>query len=195
MDTFDIAVVACALCGVFMVLGGIFLLYEGRVRPEAAAQDEALQIEFLKEVTLSTRYPALGLFVIGLAFSFGTLYYAKPATVQPLIFNGSVAGPASSSATISVRPSTPWSLAADSSGIVRGQIDPNPHYLTIEATAPGYRPVTKTVEQSNPIDFGTLAFDHPVAERIPGLDLDRIAPLPAGYTAPPPDQGSFGGAS
>ena len=51
-----------------MVCGAIWLLKTGVIKLSAAVKGGSLTVELADKVKISTTYPALGLFVIGLAF-------------------------------------------------------------------------------------------------------------------------------
>ena len=58
---FDIVILIGAICGPIMVVGSMILLYTGAISLKAASNsDDALKIEFIKELKLTTRYPELG---------------------------------------------------------------------------------------------------------------------------------------
>ena len=96
MTSFDFAIVIGAICGVIMVLGAIYLLKLGIINlkdisqqahseqanakskpSEKAKSPDALTIAY-NDIKISTQYPALALFVIGLAFVLGSAYLATP---------------------------------------------------------------------------------------------------------------------
>jgi len=74
----QIAIIMGAFCGVIMVAGSIYLLRSGAVTLMSASEKEALSIEVAEQVKISTSYPALGLFVIGLFFIIVSIYFGKP---------------------------------------------------------------------------------------------------------------------
>lgn len=68
MHITDYVLLTGSLCGIIMVLGGILLLYRGAMSLSAVSAEEALAVEYKKELRLSTQYPALAFFLIGLLF-------------------------------------------------------------------------------------------------------------------------------
>ncbi|MCI0564500.1 MAG: hypothetical protein MN733_39020 [Nitrososphaera sp.] len=76
----NIVILIGATCGLIMVCGSIWLLRLGvidlREKISESGGKDALNIA-LKEMKFSTRYPALGLFVIGLIFVLGSAYFAR----------------------------------------------------------------------------------------------------------------------
>jgi hypothetical protein len=77
---FDVVVVIGALCGLLMVLGSMYLLRLGIIDLKTASSSpdpDALAV-IVKEIKITSRYPALGLFVIGLAFIMGVGSIARP---------------------------------------------------------------------------------------------------------------------
>lgn len=80
MSAFELVIAAGALCGVLMVVGSIYLLRVGAIELKSLAGEAdkpALQI-VINEITVTTRYPAIGLFIIGLAFILGSAWFSKP---------------------------------------------------------------------------------------------------------------------
>ena len=67
--TADIVIVLAGVCGLLMVVGGLGLFYKGAITLQVASQNQAVKIEFFKQFKLTTQYPALAFFVIGLAFT------------------------------------------------------------------------------------------------------------------------------
>ena len=123
------------LCGIAMVVGGIALLYKGAIRLEAASKDPALTVDlFNKQFSLATRFPALGLFVIGLLFIIVAMYAAKVPDVPSIPISGEVDdvdGP------ITVTVHTEWTLMApqrEVSDVLRPSLD----VLWIRIAAPGF---------------------------------------------------------
>lgn len=77
---FDISILVGAICGLLMVAGSIWLLRVGIIDLKEKARDsddaEAINVA-IKEIKLSSRYPALALFIIGGGFVLGSAYLAK----------------------------------------------------------------------------------------------------------------------
>ena len=68
MSTFDIVIILGGICGLCMVIGGLILLYKGAITLSQATPEEALSVEYKNMLKISTHYPALALFIIGLFF-------------------------------------------------------------------------------------------------------------------------------
>ena len=82
---FDIVILIGAICGPIMVIGSMALLYSGAISLRGAACDgEALSIELIKEIKLSTRYPALALFIIGFVFFISAAWFAQQGNVKKI---------------------------------------------------------------------------------------------------------------
>jgi hypothetical protein len=194
IPTFEIIVILCAVCGVIMVGGGIYLLYKGIIKLAAAPKEKALSIEFKKDFRVTTQYPALGIFIIGLAFLAIALFVSKPPVPAPIEFTGTVEN-IDSPLTIFVKPEK-WSIGVGTDGIVNGVVTPNLNILWIEAKAPGYKPIKKSVrkqEIKNGIaNLGVLSSEQVVAKVQPVAS--NIIDLPSGINIPPvSSEGTFGG--
>ena len=70
MSVFDLVLLTGPICGILMVLGGIILLYKGAISLNVASEEGAFTVEFKNELRITTQYPALGIFVIGLLLRF-----------------------------------------------------------------------------------------------------------------------------
>src|SRR6266498_5230438 len=93
MATLTASIFGGILCGIIMVLGGILLLYKGAIQLESASKDPALTVDvFNKQFSLSTRVPALGLFVIGLLFVGSSMWVAMKTDVPRISVTGELAG-------------------------------------------------------------------------------------------------------
>src|SRR5438067_13722224 len=76
-STFDAVIVITVVCGLLMVVGGMVLLYKGTITLQDSNPDEAIRVGFKHMINVTTRYPALGLFVISLVFTVVALYFAQ----------------------------------------------------------------------------------------------------------------------
>lgn len=86
---FDISIIVGAICGLIMVAGSIWLLRIGIIDLKEKIKDSEDKdaIHFaIKEIKLSTRYPALGLFIIGGCFVLGSAYLSKEDVRQIPIY-------------------------------------------------------------------------------------------------------------
>src|SRR4029450_7143240 len=78
LNTFDIINLCGAVCGVIMVCGGILLLWVGAIKLSETADKGNFAVEIRKDIKITTSYPALGIFAIGLLFIGVAAYMAKP---------------------------------------------------------------------------------------------------------------------
>src|SRR5215831_15103053 len=78
MTTYDMGAAAGCICGLLMVIGGMILLYTGAVSLNKTSKEEAASLEFKRLFRLTTHYPALGLFIIGLAFIVTSVILSRP---------------------------------------------------------------------------------------------------------------------
>jgi hypothetical protein len=178
MTTYEIAASAGSLCGLLMVLGGMILLYTGAISLNKTSKEEAATLEFKKLFRLTTHYPALGLFVIGLAFIVTSIAVARPPDTR-LTITGSLTGapiedPQSLRVSMesSLRP-----LVDTNSGSLMIAGDPNAAWQVIVAY-PGYQIVEKTVmvNGKKTVQIGEIRLVK-VAEK-PPVNPSNIAPLP-----------------
>lgn len=157
MTPFEIVILAAALCGLIMVAGGILLLYRGAITLTQASPDEAVSVEFKKMLKVTTRYPALGLFIIGLSFVVTALVFSKPENIKPLQVRGKVVGAKPSEITVRIYPGE-WVIQPSSEGGIDFTIYPKMDLLLVEANAPGRSPLryNKRLE-SQELKFGQAA--------------------------------------
>jgi hypothetical protein len=87
-STFDTVIVVTVICGLLMVVGGMVLLYKGTITLKDSSPDEAIKVEFKRMINITTRYPALGLFIIGLVFTVVALYFAQSQAIPPFTIDG-----------------------------------------------------------------------------------------------------------
>jgi hypothetical protein len=73
----DLLAVIGAGCALLMVVGSLVLLYRGAITLENANPEDAIKVEFQKVLNIQTRYPALGLFVVGIVFLVMTFWFQK----------------------------------------------------------------------------------------------------------------------
>ncbi|MCG8337970.1 MAG: hypothetical protein MJE63_26000 [Proteobacteria bacterium] len=192
--TFKIILIICSICGFMMVSGGIVLLYKGIITLAATPSDKALSIEFKKYFRLTTQYPALGIFLIGLAFVLVALIYAKPPLISSIEFRGR-ANNVRDHLKVFVQ-ADQWPVSTSSQGRVHGVIHPNLDILWVKITAPGYRPIVTSVSNENIIngvaDLGEISLERVVDEI--QTDPTQISSLPDNFNASSLNEGgSFGG--
>jgi hypothetical protein len=142
MTPFDWIIVIGGICGLCMVIGGMVLLYKGVITLSQASPEEAVSLEFKKMIKITTHYPSLGLFVIGLAFVIVSMVFSK-SELRPLTIQGhvNVADPASVAVSI-ISNHDGENLKPLTGGEINGIIYPTLKLLRVEITAPGYDPPT-----------------------------------------------------
>ena len=150
MNTFDYTVIAAALSGLIMVVGGIVLIYKGAMVLAATDSGSALTIEWKKNFRLSTQAPGIAFFIVGLIFSSLAIYAAKPNTIESIKIEGEIVKIAEP-VTIRAR-STTWTLDGGTNGIVKGRIHPHVEDIVLEISAPGYKPETITISIGDLVD-------------------------------------------
>jgi len=155
----DIAIFFAALAGLAMVLGGIILIYKGSLVLASTDPCNALSIEWKKDFRLNTQAPGIAFFVIGLIFSSIAIIASKRSEVEPINIIGKVAE-INEQITIAAR-SSKWILVGGSDGIVKGTIRPNIEAITLEISAPGYKPIT-IVHILDDLKNRTIHFEQPI---------------------------------
>jgi hypothetical protein len=200
MNPHAFAIDGCVACGILMVLGSFYLLQTGRITLSAAAKENALDVELIKRIRISTTYPALGLFVIGWGFAALGVYFSQADIVSPkpdlpLAVVGDIKGVADPSlATVTVVPDEfGWnhSIGVNSDGHYE-KLLPTVKQYRIEVSANGYRPrpwsdilnlddavARSTRRELSPKKDITLMKVDPAATPTP-------APTPVSATPPPP---------
>jgi len=139
MSPEQVAISVAALCGLVMVVGGIVLLYRGTITLDKADQGQAVTLEFKKLIRVQTSYPALGLFVIGLAFVIVSIHYAGgvPVRIGGRIIASTLAD--MNQVTIAVA-AGPWPVRAGTDGQIDEVVYPNLQRLHVDVVMPGHTP-------------------------------------------------------
>lgn len=188
VNAFSVILIIAGVCGFTMVLGGIVLLYKGAIKLSSTPRDKAVELEFQRVFKITTQYPALGIFIIGLAFVTAALVTSRPRQAEGIVVKGKAdAGPLTS---VVVQPG-PWYVETTLGNGFDGVIHPDVSKLYLELTAPGsYGRVSLDVH-NGVADVGTIRLAQAVSQ-IPS-DPANIEPLPAGFQPPALSaQGSFG---
>jgi hypothetical protein len=97
-----------------MVCGAIWLLKTGVIKLSAAVKGGGLTVELANKVKISTTYPALGLFVIGLLFIALGLWFSQG--LPPLNIVGKINGVDDPSSVVTVSVQLADSFTPDSDG-------------------------------------------------------------------------------
>jgi len=187
--TFNILLLAGSLCGLIMVLGGIILLYKGAISLSKVSGEDAFTIEYKKELRISTQYPALGIFIIGLLFVFFSVVMGKPNT-NKLVVKGKTVN-VTEPVNILLKTNT-WSSGLSHTGKVLETFYPNIDTVQIIVSAPGYDSHIQTFQISSGgglADLGDINLHQKVARS--DMQPSSIAPLPPGTNIP---SATFGGA-
>ena len=182
MTTFDIVIFLGGICGICMVVGGMVLLYKGVISLNSAGQAEALNLEFKKLIRISTHYPALGLFVIGLAFILMSTELAKP-TQNHYMITGKIS-PASgiedpNSLSVMVGAPSIWWGKAYANDQIMASVNPTIDVLEVTISAPGYTGTTTAI-QTKASKLGNLSIGEIKLTKVvdkPPFDPANIAPI------------------
>jgi len=173
--TFDVLTILAGLCGMIMVIGSMVLLYKGVITLSGITPEEALSVQFTNMIKVTTHYPSLALFVIGLIFIIVAQMNAKPNQVA-LWIKGNVSGADADTVTMLVSVATvPTHVMPD--GSVVGTLRLSQYPLKIEIDAPGHNPWTTWVDpsenKSGAIRLGEVRFTDKLAQR-PQFDRGKI---------------------
>jgi hypothetical protein len=187
MDTFDVVVMIGGACGLLMVVGGMILLYKGAITLNQASPEAAVALEFKKTLKITTHYPALGLFIIGLAFIVTSVWYSKPEVYSVKLVGQVLDLDPEDVPALKVY-GGPWERRLRfTDGTIKEIINPNLEVMTVEILAPGYDPIRVPIEKKDlwlgTASLGKLRFkSRKVADR-PPENPDNIEtpdePLPA----------------
>lgn len=151
MGIFDLMLIMAGMCGPIMILGGIGLLYKGAISLSERSQAEALTIEFRRMFKITTHYPALGLFVIGLTFSVVSLSYSGGDIVRPLQIEAELSSSGISPITVVGTPYHNWeSTCRVTAGKFSFEMRPVIGPVELQFVADGRKPYKSVIE---PQDF------------------------------------------
>jgi hypothetical protein len=91
-NMFSLLVILGGLCGVFMVVGGLFLFYKGIITlQQVSDKPDAVTFEFQRVLKIQSRYPAYGFFIFGLAFlGLAFVYGRPPPELRTITLSGTV---------------------------------------------------------------------------------------------------------
>jgi hypothetical protein len=163
----------CGTTGAIMVVGSIFLLYQGVIKLSEKSVGSALEAEFKNQLKINVRNPALGLFAIGFSFFVLALYFAKPGEGSGLLVVAGHIKIASVEGILVKLKSEEWPIAVSSEGEIFSTIQPL-EKLALMIEAPGYKPAKwyhpiKSDEAKN----GRIQMRIPEFFPSPGIDLTK----------------------
>lgn len=165
-----------------MVVGGMVLLYKGTITLGRAAAKDAIKVEFRQFINVTARYPALGLFIIGLAFIISAMMFARGLETRPLKIQGRVVADDLSTASVVVT-SRLREAKPSTDGQVNEKIRPVVDTVTFQAIFPGFDPPTseKTLyaddNKDGVLDFGILTSTGRRVASKPPVDPSNIVPI------------------
>lgn len=141
MPTHEIILLISAACGFVIVIGSLVLLFKGAITLHSASESGTLSVEIVDKVKISTSYPALGLFVIGLAFIAVSFLFSEPVTTYrfdgALTANVEEGEPRFNNVVVSLS-GGPWSLRPTTEGRINEDVTPTLSNLRLEVIAPGF---------------------------------------------------------
>lgn len=182
MDPHNFSIYAGAACGILMVAGSIWLLKLGVIQLNTAAKEGTLDVNILDKIKVSTTYPALGLFIIGLAFVGMSIWFSKPIAGIPLNIVGKIDIDDPSLVTVSVEPDISAVFKPDSDGRLDKFVRLDVHRLNVVINAAGYKPqpFTTTLKMEDAKEH-RLAFEKDVKFEklnVPTPSAGKVDPVP-----------------
>ncbi len=167
---FEIVILIGAICGPIMVIGSMILLYRGAISLQAAATSDALSIELIDEIKLSTRYPALALFLIGFIFFISAAWFAQQGDAKKLTLEGVVSSPDELVDIEIYLSAGPWKQdISDETGKFSILFHPNIESLHATVIAPGYENsgVTRNVRiNKGSVSIGTIEVGRRIVDNV-----------------------------
>ena len=189
MDPHKFTIYVCAGCGILMVAGSIWLLNKGVIRLSDAVKGGHLSVTIAKKVKVSTTYPALGLFIIGLAFVGMALWVSMPKPGIPLNIVGKIDIDEPSLVTVSVEPDISATFKPDSYGRLDKVLRLDVRRLNVVINAAGYKPQPfVTTLKMEDAKGQTLAFDQVVKfekMQVQAPAPGKVDPLPENVKVEP----------
>jgi len=168
MRTNDTVILMGAVCGLALTLGGLLLLLRGAInltRQAGGGPGSGLSFEF-KGTKLSTDFPAIAIFAIGLLF-FGLTMWSESLQTRTIKFVGRLEDvPPQQAIVYAAVPLMPVISSPDGSIEYSLNLDPNNDTVFAVVVTPGREPVMNvTSTQLRPTWFGafeTARFDKPL---------------------------------
>ena len=189
MSTHDLVSIVAALCGLFMVVGGLFLLYRGTITLSETPVEDAVSVEFRKMFKLKTQYPALGIFVIGLAFVATAMILTRDDAPVRLRATLAQATQALNPEDVKVVVLASWNASPPDTD---GRIDQDvtlPSQFWVLVSAPGYTPFRRPISPS--MLTRTVSLGEIVLKKAPGMLAQASTPrstiVQPQQPLPPPD--------
>jgi len=208
MNPHSFSIYVCVASGFVLVLGCLLLLTFGRIQLNDANKGDALSMELLKKIKITTTYPAIAIFVLGLAFCGVGIWFSQgdttitpsppaPAELDIVAKITGVEDPNIVSVTLQPDNYHGDTFAADSGGLVDHPVPEVKQYI-VTVTANGYAPApfrkpvyvhdAKTDANRRLLDLQEIKFtkitsasatvDHPP-------QTGSITPTPSGLTLEP----------
>jgi hypothetical protein len=165
-----------------MVAGSIWLLKLGVIQLNTAVKEGTLDVNILDKVKVSTTYPALGLFIIGLAFVGMAIWFSEPNVGLPLNIVGKIDIDEPSLVTVSIEPDTSAVFKPNSYGQIDNFVRLDVRRFNVVINAAGYKPQPFTTTLKIEDAKGQrLAFDKDVKFEklnVPTPAAGKVDPVP-----------------
>jgi len=176
MTTFDIIALIGSVCGIIMVCGGIILLWVGAIKLSETADKGAFSVQIRKDIKITTSYPALGIFLIGLLFIGVPMFMSQPDKEIPVNIVGTLHVSDSSGLRVQIEPDQIGvDGAPDSTGRFEKVMHPRVQRVRMTITASGYDP--PTIDRLLDVTFSKLGREA-VVNLPDNLNFRKIAANP-----------------
>jgi hypothetical protein len=166
-----------ALCALLMVIGSLLLLYRGTITLQQANPEEAIKVEFQKVLNIQTRYPALGLFVVGIVFLAAAYWFQMNCHIKSTTLKGTLEteDPGDAEAEFISRLGE---SRIDSGRVFEKKVPSNLEEVEVTVRETGYEPYATAVRPEEARD-GIVPFNAKLKKKLqkPETDPSQIAPV------------------
>jgi len=163
-----------------MVIGSLFLLYRGTITLQQANPEDAIKVEFQKVLNIQTRYPALGLFVVGIIFLAAAYWFQMNSGVNNTVLKGTLQTEDPGDAMAEFI-SHLGESRIDSGRVFEKKVPSNLEEVEVTVRETGYEPYATAVRPDEARD-GIVPFNAKLKKKLqkPETDPSQIAPAPGG---------------
>jgi hypothetical protein len=189
ISTVDVLAVVGAACSLLMVGGALYLLNRGIVTLKEASPDDAIKVEFQKVLSIQSRYPAIALFVVGVAFLCISFWFYQANPIRPMIVTGKLESDDPENATV-IFTDALGQTAPTNGGQIRQQIWPKIDQILVEIATPGHEPgklkaLALVDKDQYELSFGTVKAGKKSVDA-PAITVNPANVVPAPQNLVPP---------